>query len=61
LNEDIKQKNVPIVERGLKIKSVKKDNQDLDKHHQVLNHRENDLHHQTSIDVVSLIFSHFSL
>jgi hypothetical protein len=46
LNEDIKQKDATIVERGMKIEVVKKENQELEKYHQVLNHQENLLHNQ---------------
>jgi hypothetical protein len=46
LNEEIKQKDATIVERGIKIENVKKENQELEKHHQVLNHKENQLHNE---------------
>jgi hypothetical protein len=46
LNEDIKQKDATILERGIKIETVKKENQELEKYHQVLNHQENQLHSQ---------------
>jgi WD40 repeat protein len=46
LNEEIKQKDATILERGIKIENVKKENQELEKYHQVLNHQENMLHGQ---------------
>jgi WD40 repeat protein len=46
LNEEIKQKDATIVERGVKIENVKRQNQELEKYHQVLNHQENELHNQ---------------
>jgi hypothetical protein len=46
LNEEIKQKDATVLERGIRIENVKRQNQELEKYHQVLNHQENELHNQ---------------